>query len=63
MPTAIAPTTEKAICHPSEGMRCFTMPCVAFWSPCNRRRRDEGDGYDQLQPHRSDEGDQQVAGR
>ncbi len=29
MPTAIAPTTEKAICQVSDGMACFTMPWVA----------------------------------
>ena len=28
-PTAIPPTTEKMICHMSEGMVCFTMPWVA----------------------------------
>lgn len=27
--TAIAPMTENASCQVSEGMVCFTMPCVA----------------------------------
>jgi hypothetical protein len=27
--TAIAPTTENKSCQVSEGMVCFTMPCVA----------------------------------
>lgn len=27
--TAPAPMTEKANCQTSEGMRCWTMPCVA----------------------------------
>jgi hypothetical protein len=30
MPTAIAPMTEKTNCHVSDGMVCFTMPCVAW---------------------------------
>ena len=29
MPTTTAPTTEKATCQVSEGIVCFTMPCVA----------------------------------
>ena len=29
MPTAIAPMTEKTSCQVSDGMVCFTMPCVA----------------------------------
>ena len=29
MPTAIAPMTEKTSCQVSDGMMCFTMPCVA----------------------------------
>lgn len=29
MPTAIAPITEKTSCQVSDGMVCFTMPCVA----------------------------------
>jgi hypothetical protein len=28
-PTAIAPASENAICQPSDGMRCFAIPCVA----------------------------------
>ena len=28
-PTATAPTIEKTICQASEGMACFTTPCVA----------------------------------
>ena len=32
MPTATAPMTENVICHASDGMRCFTMPWVA-WKP------------------------------
>ena len=29
IPTAIAPMTEKTSCQVSDGMMCFTMPCVA----------------------------------
>ena len=29
MPIAIAPMTEKTSCQVSDGMMCFTMPCVA----------------------------------
>ena len=29
MPTAIAPMTEKTRCQVSDGMMCFTTPCVA----------------------------------
>lgn len=32
MPTATAPITENVVWQPSEGMRCFTMPRVA-WNP------------------------------
>lgn len=30
MPTATAPMTEKMICQVSDGMVCFTRPCVAW---------------------------------
>ena len=32
MPTAMVPTTENVICQASDGIRCFTMPWVA-WKP------------------------------
>lgn len=32
MLTAIAPMTERTNCQVSDGIMCFTMPCVA-WKP------------------------------
>lgn len=58
-PTAMAPITEKIICHVSDGMVCFTMPWVGVVAgDCGRR--DEGDGDHEPQPKRLHEHKQDV---